>query len=233
MNRITQKSSAAGTAAALAIVFLTVYWGCAWITSRRGDVGTWYFEWERHIPFVPVMILPYMSIDALFVAAPFVCRDERERRVFATRIVLAVLVAGACFLLMPLRLAVDRPAVEGWLGAVFAGLGLVDRPFNLFPSLHIAFSVMLSEVYVRRSRGLVRVAWVTYFVIVGLSTLLTYQHHIIDMAGGAVLAGLLLYLVPEALGDASAGHSPGILTGWFRPRKVTLWRWLSPASPIR
>ena len=47
--------------------------------SRRSahDVGTWVFAWERLIPFVPLMIVPYMSIDLFFVAAPFLCTDAR------------------------------------------------------------------------------------------------------------------------------------------------------------
>ena len=48
--------------------FLVVYGGCNWITAQRHDVGTIFFEWERLIPFVPLMIVPYMSIDLFFVA---------------------------------------------------------------------------------------------------------------------------------------------------------------------
>ena len=53
----------------LSILFLIVYGGCNWITARRSDVGVFYFQWERTIPFVPLLILPYMSIDIFFIAA--------------------------------------------------------------------------------------------------------------------------------------------------------------------
>src|SRR5260370_9194308 len=46
----------------LSILFLVVYGGCNWITARRGNVGVFYFQWERAIPFVPFLVLPYMSI---------------------------------------------------------------------------------------------------------------------------------------------------------------------------
>ena len=59
----------------LSLFFLLVYGTCLWVTARRGDVGVFYFAWERAIPFVPFMILPYMSIDLFFVAAPFLFRD--------------------------------------------------------------------------------------------------------------------------------------------------------------
>ena len=55
----------------LSVLFLTVYSGTNWLTSQCSDVGIWYYDWERFIPFVPLMIIPYMSIDLFFVAAPF------------------------------------------------------------------------------------------------------------------------------------------------------------------
>src|SRR5712664_2509694 len=98
-------SKALLASAGLSILFLVVYSGCNWITARRAGVGTFYFEWERGIPFVPFMILPYMSIDLFFVAAPFLCRTDEALRIFSRRIVAAILIAGLCFLLFPLRFA--------------------------------------------------------------------------------------------------------------------------------
>ncbi len=126
--------SAARTSAGLSLLFLAVYGSCNWFTSLRTDVGTWYFEWERRIPFVPLMILPYMSIDLFFVAGPFLCRDRAELGTFRRRIVLAIVAAGGVFLLFPLRFAFERPAVTGWLGAVFDAFRTLDQPYNLFPS---------------------------------------------------------------------------------------------------
>src|SRR5262249_42545297 len=133
----------AATAAGLSVLFLGVYGFCNWFTSTRSDVGTLYFAWERHIPFLPWMIGPYMSIDAFFVAASFLCRDERELRTLAGRIILGILVAACCFLLFPLRFAFERPAAGGWLGAIFDWFRTMDRPYNLLPSLHITLRTIL------------------------------------------------------------------------------------------
>ncbi len=105
---------ALGVSAGLSILFLVVYGGCNWITSRRSDVGVFYFQWERSIPFVPFLVLPYMSIDLFFVAAPFFCRTDRELSIFAKRVVAAIFIAGICFLLFPLRFAFPRPHATGW-----------------------------------------------------------------------------------------------------------------------
>ncbi len=203
-NNSIERRSARSTAKAfaasvgLSILFLIVYGGCIWITSRRGHVGSLYFEWERRIPFVPFFILPYMSIDLFFIAAPFLCRSDRELETFSKRVTLAILIAGVCFLLLPLRFAFARPEANGWLGALFDWFRAMDAPYNLLPSLHAALCLLLVDVYARNFRGAWRIAALAWFVFIGVSPLLTYQHHVIDIAGGFILAGYCFYLFRDS-----------------------------------
>ena len=193
-----KRSKALVVSAGLSILFLIVYGGCNWITARRANVGMFYFEWEREIPFTPFFILPYMSIDLSFVVGPFLCRTDRELSVLAKRITAAIIVAGICFLLFPLRFAFPRPHVDGWLGALFDWFREMDAPHNLLPSLHAAFTLILCDIYFRHTRGFTRVAIMTWFVLIGLSPVLTYQHHLIDIFGGFVLAGYCFYLFRDS-----------------------------------
>jgi len=172
----------------LSLLFLVVYGGCIWITSRRHDVGVFYFEWERQIPFVAFFILPYLSIDLFFVAAPFFLPNGNELKLFGRRVAAAIMIAGSCFLLLPLRFAFPRPRVSGWLGATFEWFRGLDAPFNLFPSLHAALCLLLLQVYARQLRGVLRAATIFWFVLIALSPLLTHQHHVIDIGGGFALA---------------------------------------------
>ena len=71
---------AVGRAILLSFYFMVVYNGCNWLASRRSHVGTLYFDWERRIPFVPILIFPYMSIDLFFFFSPLLCRDVRRAR---------------------------------------------------------------------------------------------------------------------------------------------------------
>lgn len=189
----------------LSLLFLIIYGGCIWVTSRRHDVGVFYFAWERAIPFVPFMILPYMSIDLFFVAAPFFISSERDLKAFVLRVASAIIAAGICFLAFPLRFAFPEGHADGWLGALFDWFRGMDAPCNLFPSLHAALMVFLLDVYVRSLRGIARIAVIIWFVLIGLSPLLTHQHHIIDIIGGFVLAATCFYVIqpkfPLALSD--------------------------------
>jgi membrane-associated phospholipid phosphatase len=199
LNNIAQGTArsttkALATSVALSILFLIVYGGCNWVTARRANVPTFYFEWERWIPFVPFFILPYMSIDLFFVAAPFLCRDDRELKTLTNRIATAIVIAGVCFLIFPLRFAFPRPHAEGWLGTAFDWFRGMDAPYNLLPSLHAALMLILANVYLHHTRGPVRLAIIVWFALIALSPILTYQHHLIDIIGGFVLAGVCFWI---------------------------------------
>ena len=190
--------SAARTSTGLSLLFLAVYGTCNWFTSLRTDVGTWHFEWERRIPFVPLMILPYMSIDLFFVSGPFLCRDRGELGIFRRRIGLAIVAAGVGFLLFPLRFAFERPAVTGWLGTAFDAFRTLDQPYNLFPSLHITLRTILVDLYAPHTTWLRQLGVHIWFCLIGLSTVFTYQHHVIDVVGGFALAAVCFWAVRES-----------------------------------
>jgi protein-tyrosine phosphatase/membrane-associated phospholipid phosphatase len=185
---------------AISVVWIAVYAGCNWITSLRTGVGAVQFGWERRIPFIPWLIVPYMSIDLFFIAAPFVCVSRRQLHVLAARLIAATAVAGFFFLSVPLTLAVQRPSLDGWLGAIYEVLKTGDRPFNMFPSLHAALLLLIWPVYHRATRGPLRAAVYAWFALIMASLLPVYQHHAIDVIGGVLLAALCVVAFPEAPG---------------------------------
>ena len=187
----------AGVSLSLSILFVVVYGATGWLTSLRANVGTWSFAWERSLPFVPWLVVPYISLDLLFVVAPFLCADRAELQVFRKRMTAAILAAGAMFVAMPLQFAYPRPHVAGWTAPLFGALHAFDRPYNLFPSLHIAILLILAGTYDRHTHGLLRWSVRVWFGLVGLSTVLIGQHHVIDVAGGAALALCCCYAIAD------------------------------------
>ncbi len=198
--------AAARTSVQLSLLFLLIYGSTNWLAAHRSAsaVRAWYFGWEPNlIPYVPLLIVPYMSIDLLFFLAPFLCRDEREIRAFARRVTFSILVAAAFFVLLPLKLAwPPRPHMGGWFGdfmeASCAVPFLMEYPHDLFPALHITLCLIVADVYARHTHGIVRTLSNTWFGLIALSTILTWQHHLVDLAGGALLAGFTFYLFRES-----------------------------------
>lgn len=210
---------AATTSVLLSLLFVIVYGSTNWLTAQRPEnhVGTWHFAWEPAvIPYVAILIVPYMSLDLFFFGAPFLCRDERELRVFAQRVVFSILVAAAFFLVLPLKLAwPDRPRIGGWFGEFVerscTAPFLMEYPHNLFPALHITLCMIVGSVYGRHLRGFTRIVSHAWFSLIALSTILTWQHHLVDLAGGFVLGAIAFYLFHES--DLRHPVSPNFKVG--------------------
>lgn len=223
------------TSVVLSLLFVVVYGGTNWLTAQRpaAQVRQWYFEWEvTAIPFVPLLIVPYMTIDFLFFLAAFLCRDERELRVFARRVVFSILAAATVFLLLPLRLAWPaRPRLAGPFGDFVEQSCtvpfLMEYPHNLFPAMHITLCLILADLYGRYTRGLVKVVSYCWFGLIGASTVLTWQHHLVDIAGGVVLAGFAFALFRVA--DARPPVTPNRRIGCYYASGAVLILALAPA----
>jgi hypothetical protein len=132
------------------LLFVVVYNVTNQLTHLRSDTGTWAFEWERLWPVVPWMIVPYWSIDLLFILAPFLSRTHEEIALHHKRIVFVIVGGGLTFLLIPLQFTFPRPQVEGIFAPWFTALYTFDHPHNLFPSLHIALRTLLADFYGRQ-----------------------------------------------------------------------------------
>jgi protein-tyrosine phosphatase len=189
--------AALGWLAVLAPFFFASYGFANWVTSRRANVPALYFDWERHIPFLAWTIVPYWSTDFLYAGSLAVCRTRRELHTHAKRLLTAQLIAIAGFLLFPLHFTFTRPHVDGFFGWLFDELMGFDKPFNQAPSLHLVLTTLLMAKYRQHLRGVWR--WLSggWMVLMGLSTLTTYQHHFIDLPTGVWVGLLCLVLFPD------------------------------------
>jgi len=216
----TTLRTAISYACAQAALFVLVYGGCLSFTVSRGDVGRMYSDWELRIPLVPAMIVPYLSIYALFFVSFFVCRsDPNELKLLSVRLTVSQLVAAACYLMFPLECGFQRPAIEGPFATMFKLLDATDRPYNLAPSLHVTTAVILGAVFVARTRGSLRAALTIWFALIAISTVLTWQHHLVDVVGGAMLGLACLRIrwqrPAPRLAEAIRGPRPATHSGTF------------------
>jgi membrane-associated phospholipid phosphatase len=97
-------------------------------------------------------------------------------------------VAYVCFLLYPT--AAPRPAKVTGEGFAIWGLQFLyssDPPYNCFPSLHVAHSVVSALMCHRINRRVGFIAF-TCAALVAVSTLFTKQHYVLDVVAGALMA---------------------------------------------
>ena len=177
--------------------FFLSYGGLNALTSIRPDVGVVVQDWERAIPFVPWMMLPYMSIDAFYAASLFLFRKRSALDRHALRLLLATVISLVGFLLFPLQFSFAVPKAEGFNGFLQAVLLGFDKPYNQAPSLHISLLIVLWVVYAKRLQGVWQLLLHAWFFAIAASVLLVYQHHFIDVWTGALAGVACLYFIPD------------------------------------
>ena len=180
--------------ATTSLAFVVAYGLTNRLTSLRDDVGLGVFDWERAIPFFGWSIFPYLSIFAFFVASFFVDRDPTALRRHVARLLLVLAISVACYAAFPLRFTFERPPTHGLVGALFDLLGSVDLPYNRAPSLHIGVLAVLWVRFASRLQGWAGACLHGWFLLIALSVLTTYQHHVLDVPAGAALGVFAIFV---------------------------------------
>jgi membrane-associated phospholipid phosphatase len=168
--------------------FVFVYGGADALTAGRSFRVRVHLNAELGIPFIPEAAIIYMSIYALFFAAPFILRERREFLALAMTLNLEVLIAGICFLLLPAQTAFLPPNDLGMFPNLYRFADRLSLQHNLLPSLHVALSATCVAVYAARTGGAVRIILWAWMVAIAASTLLIHKHHVIDVIAGFLLA---------------------------------------------
>lgn len=181
----------------LAPFFYLSYGFANWLASRRDDVGSIVFSWERHIPFLAWTIVPYWSINLLYALSLLLNRTRQGVDRLACRYLFVQIVAVSFFIALPLKATFVRPETDGLPGFLFGVLGGFDMPFNQAPSLHIALLVIIWDHWRPVLGGVWRIVWHVWCLLIGVSVLTTWQHHFIDIPTGALLGFAALWLFPR------------------------------------
>jgi membrane-associated phospholipid phosphatase len=144
---------------------------------------------DELIPLQPAWVFVYGALYLFLIVIPvLVVRDEQHIRRTVSAYLFVWLSAYAIFVSYPT--VASRPLELEGNGFGVWGLGLLysaDPPYNCFPSLHVAHSFVSAFSCLRLQRGLGVVSCAAA-VLVGVSTLLTKQHYIVDVVAGAALA---------------------------------------------
>lgn len=180
----------------LSALFVVFYCGANWINGLREHHFHLYYHWELDIPFIPWMILAYISLQLLFLAPVFHC-IRSELIVLAKRMALAICVSGVIFVLIPTVLGFEQIDHPAYFSELFSILYMLDKPHNLFPSLHIILSTLV-VLAVTRDAGLFRqLFYFSWLLLVFMSVLLIHQHHLNDILGGLAFTYIFIKAVPQ------------------------------------
>ncbi|MDN5565793.1 MAG: phosphatase PAP2 family protein [Psychrobacter sp.] len=157
---------------------------------------------DNKIPFISTMIIPYSWSMIVFIASFFIVRTARQLSVLSARLIVATLLACLVFYLYPARFSFVRPLTTDWTAFGYQFLNATDKPFNQLPSLHVTYALLLAVslwnvISHNHKWQLVayRFALLVVCALITVSTVLTYQHHLLDIVGGFILASIVLVIV--------------------------------------
>lgn len=174
--------------ALFSLAFFPAYGLGLWRGSTADAPLVLAFIWERDWPFAPGMIAAYLSLFLAY-GAPLLTMPVERYPALTRQTMLAALICGAVFLLLPTTsgFAPHPPLPEIWQPA-FAFLHMIDRPFNLFPSLHVAGATLVLLAAAEQAPRALGWALRGWLALIALSTLFVHQHHLADLAAGLALA---------------------------------------------
>lgn len=150
---------------------------------------------DRAIPLDPVWMLAYGSIWIFAFLPVFVVPNPALTRRVMLAVLAVIVIAYLGFLAYPTVLPRPEKLGDGFLARSLEITYSLDPPYNCFPSLHVAwaFVAALSCYRVHRGVGIVALVWAA---VIGVSTLYTKQHYVVDVVGGIAIAcaAYLLFL---------------------------------------
>jgi membrane-associated phospholipid phosphatase len=147
---------------------------------------------EERLPFLP--IFEYLYVLTYFLPALLIVtvRDYATLRRLIGAALLTLIVAYATYLIFPVYF--ERPHLEVTsLHAWLLSLEYLDKPYNHFPSLHVALTwlaVFASQVSRKSQVGL----WVLAAGI-SVATVFVKQHYIVDVLYGFALSCCVWWLL--------------------------------------
>jgi membrane-associated phospholipid phosphatase len=145
---------------------------------------------ERYIPLWPAWSLVYIGVHPISITPALGLVDPRLLRRHVIGQAAIVALSSAAWALYPvafrrIEMPADPPDFGAWVLASIYGR---DPIVNCLPSTHCAMAVYTASALWRVSAGLGAWAYVTAAAI-GVSTLFTKEHYLVDVIAGFALGG--------------------------------------------
>jgi membrane-associated phospholipid phosphatase len=153
--------------------------------------GTTFEIWlDHYIPLWPIWAAPYSLALVWWGVAilwAHLKMEDTHYTAFVIAWVITCLIGYGIFVFYPNYMVRPEVAGVGLTAWSIRFIYTVDRTYNAFPSMHVWLTVLITLFWGRWKPGWRWLLW-TSTLIIGLSTLFTGQHWIMDVIGGALLA---------------------------------------------
>lgn len=180
----------------LTAIMLASLGGYLLVLKTRGQdaVITTYLPLDDVIPYEPAWVWAYL-IPYILGPLAFGLMRPATFRWYISRGLVVVAISLVVFALVPTQTAPrpSRDLGDSLTAKMYEDMAAIDEPpANAAPSLHVSLTFLLALALLR---DFPRVWWLICpaMAVVWLATLFTRQHHMIDVATGIGLAGMVVW----------------------------------------
>lgn len=147
---------------------------------------------DAALPIFPSFVYLYILYYPIYISPAFVNIDNKQRREVSHKMLILALISGVVYLVFPaVPLTHDLASLEPSFSLdLLLFIYSIDIPTNLFPSLHVAHSVVITLAYWNFKQISLFTKYLFIFASFGLSisTFLVEQHYFLDFISGSLLA---------------------------------------------
>lgn len=172
----------------LVIYYAVGYLGINAINAHRNRYYDFSLPFEQSIPFVPVFIFGYGLAFILIIMLFFSIENMEEMNKITKGFMVITIICFGIFLLFPSKM-LHRPDIQASGDFILEFVSFyfwVDKPHNLFPSMHLSMSVF-PAIHLLKKDGFQ--GWIAVFMafLVAFSVLLVKQHYVLDVISGTLI----------------------------------------------
>jgi membrane-associated phospholipid phosphatase len=175
------------------LLFLVMHFSTNYLAKIRNTKRCLKSRWDDRLPFVPSMVYFYLFTYIFNSVCLFFLIYDKPLKEFiiVVKIIITLIITGSLFyIIMPTRII--KPQLESKNISLRLLKAHNDNilPYNAFPSLHVAFSIITVLVAFHFDSQL-KIYYLIILILIAISALLTKQHYIIDIIAGAVLGSII------------------------------------------
>jgi membrane-associated phospholipid phosphatase len=149
------------------------------------------------VPFMPDTVWIYVSEWIFFWVAYVICRDMENVNKYLYAFFALQLSSVMIFWVWPTTYPRDQFPLPEDLNAatyyVFSNLRSADAPTNCCPSLHVSSDYLTTFLFLNEQKRKFPFFFI-WGTLIGLSTLTTKQHYIIDVIAGFLMAIIVYWI---------------------------------------
>lgn len=181
-------------------LFVSLYKTAEIYTKTLKNIPSFVMSWEKSIPFLPFLIIPYMTSGLLFCLIFLLPKNKNSLILLFKRANFMTIISTSIFFIYPLSFSFDKPIVENPIyNFLFFLLKTFDSNFNQCPSLHVSYAFLYMIIFYNEIKSPIKYLACFWAFLISISVLFVYQHHFIDFFGAIIVVLLTFLIFPDKI----------------------------------